>query len=773
MESSFLEDEEVNLRLATAKAFLAEGNHIKALQIFEDLILDHNVDENAWFLHLQQECFLQDPEASPVCAYTFFRLAVQIRSRFYYRKSLEKAKEALSVTVDELSLEEQSLMNGKNQAMKDLIKDIEFMISSHKDDLGSSVKSCEPEVWKSKKKSLDPVNNELKALRSFWLGLDIKIKRDFMKVDIEELSSFTEGLHNREGLETLEEILNSARKDRKWTFWMCRSLCAKKFSSAEECRKHLEQEHAADFKPSSEKDMVKRIGIKWAPKISAGAWEPVNAVAAVEMMKNPLTKAGTFKSHKGWSKEWPLAVDDEERSNLLEEIKSLLMLIHDHKILSCSIRNWLINFPIRYLEKLDVSKETLVDFHLVDTPQSICFLECHDLIHIRDILENINCERDDGTDLVCRAVGSFLSRTRVKEKIDFDPDFSVLLVDKRLLKSNCVPFDDEVTINVLDPDKHYANAQAKGDDIISWLVDDPSVDKIFPRPIREHNLDIWLAVLRAVQFTCRTLGTKYAQKVHVLGYEAALTVVENLCMREDDRRKNLPEDEWNSYASLLCDRCEQSVPGNSLSSKSLLCARPSTSMPRPLDKIVEHEPSVNLAPEGTSPSLEMVKEESVDPEEDTLASDNQEEASKVDHDMPKMHEEDSLPKHLDSALGEAVATYNSAFDMTLKALLNAKVLKEDLKHNGQPFHGEQVPCALRNHLLASLKEVNPMSSDAAEVGSCEEEHICLAYEKTRWFNLRRESFEGEVVGNWKNVVKFCEERKVRPEILLYEAAGSR
>ncbi|VVB17634.1 unnamed protein product [Arabis nemorensis] len=342
--------------------------------------------------------------------------------------------------------------------------------------------------------------------------------------------------------------------------------------------------------------------------------------------------------------------------------------------------------------------------------------------------------------------------------------------------------------------------------------------------------------------------------------------------------------------------------------------------------------------------------------ENSSNPDNQGEATKVvDHDMKNMLGEDSLLEHLESAPGGAAAMYNSALDMTLKALLNMKVLKEDLKHNDQPYQddlGEQVPCALQNFftafvseeiknegiysvllsdLLASLKEVIPMSSDAAEVlveilefwqcwknpereslvtrlfslevnetmsckkcrrksnypeeisygivmaadsirdqkcafgnmkfvdilnmirmqyqmlcdiktGGCgetnivdhiisscppiftvvlqwdksetekelsettkaldweidisrlyrgleqntnyrlvsmvgcgeeEEEHICLAYEKIRWVNLRRESFEGEDVGSWKNVVKFCEERKVRPVILFYEAAPSR
>ncbi|KAJ4887796.1 Ubiquitin carboxyl-terminal hydrolase-related protein [Raphanus sativus] len=54
----------------------------------------------------------------------------------------------------------------------------------------------------------------------------------------------------------------------------------------------------------------------------------------------------------------------------------------------------------------------------------------------------------------------------------------------------------------------------------------------------------------------------------------------------------------------------------------------------------------------------------------------------------------------------------------------------------------------------------------------EEENICIAYEKNRWVNLRRESLAGEVVGSWKNVVRFCGERMIRPEILFYEAARS-
>ncbi|RID76829.1 hypothetical protein BRARA_B03781 [Brassica rapa] len=343
------------------------------------------------------------------------------------------------------------------------------------------------------------------------------------------------------------------------------------------------------------------------------------------------------------------------------------------------------------------------------------------------------------------------------------------------------------------------------------------------------------------------------------------------------------------------------------------------------------------------------------PLEISSTNDIQEEATKVNTgDMQNMPGENSVSGNLESALGGAATRYNSALDMTLKALMNINVLKEDLKRNKQPFHGnleeeqvlpalqslftavvseeiktEGVYCLILRDLLVSLEQVNSMSSSAAEVlvtileswhcwknsereslvdrlftleenermscrkcrrmpnypeqcyygivmasdsirdfkrafrkmkfvdvlkvlrmeykmlcdiksGGCgtenfvhhlitkcppifiivleweksetekeisettkaleweidisrlyeglepntnyrlvsmvgygeeEREHICMAYEKNRWVNLRRESLAGEVVGNsWKNVVRFCGERKVQPVILFYEAA---
>ncbi|CAN7125744.1 unnamed protein product [Brassica rapa subsp. narinosa] len=498
------------------------------------------------------------------CARLFHLLARSLGSALYYKKTLRRAKHKLSLSSvpqpdDNKVRDEFSLEN--------VTKEAEFMIAESK--IMSIRKYAPPPEVCDSKKGEDRVGGEL---RSYWMGLDVKVKRDFMKVSVERVRRFVKGVHKSKGVDVLKHVMAIAREHKKWRVWVCRTKCDKVCFSAEECRTHLEEKHAANL----EKDVVMRIGINWAYKIQHGRWEPVDTVAAVEMIKTQLedVKAFTTRSRKkGWSDQWPLATADEERSDLLKEVKLLLVSLCEHQILSCSIRDWVMSFPVKHLRKLEVSEESIKDCRIVETPQSICFLERDELKQIRGFLKKIKCERHDGTDHVGRAVDSLLDRIRIKESIEFDEKFSLLFLDKSLLKSNNALSDDddyEGKIKLIkDPDVHYAKAQAQGDDIISWLGDHSSVDKSFPGPIREHNLVIWVAVLRALQYTCKTLGTKYAKKEHVLEYEAALLVVENLC---DERRKTVQEDQWNSYASLLCDRFEDRVHENPLTAKLFLCA---------------------------------------------------------------------------------------------------------------------------------------------------------------------------------------------------------
>ncbi|KAJ4887769.1 Ubiquitin carboxyl-terminal hydrolase-related protein [Raphanus sativus] len=932
-------DDEVRKRLKKADALEAKGDYSRALEILDDIISvfpeDHEnsllirVREANMFLLLAKKrsqsndmavtyylaaagCFLGDARVPVLRTQMLNRLGKALGSVFYFKKCIRSGKEGFASALHPVE-------DKDKEEIERLINESELMIAESK--TSPSIEHGMEKVFDSKNSPEPPRGDKVGELRSFWMGLDVKAKRGFMKVSVEKLRGFVEGVYKKEEADILKKVIDIARKQKTWMSWVCRTKCSDVCSSAEECKTHLEDKHAADFKPSLEVYMVMRMGRNWVNKIKDGGWEPVDTVVAVEMIKTQLEDVKAFTStstyrKKGWSNEWPLAAD-EERSGLLKEIKLLLVSLCEHQILSCSIRDCVMRFPVKHLGELEVSEESLKDCHLVETPQSICFLERDELKKIRGFLKKIKCERHDGTDHVCRAVDSLLDRIRIKESIEFDEQFSLLLLDKRLLKSNnAAPFDgdDDGKIKLIkDPDSHYAKAQSQGDDMISWLLD-YAVDKRFPKPIREHNLDTWVAVLRAIQFTCRALGSKYAKKKQVLGYEATLTVLEFLCINEDERRKIAQEDQLNSYASLLCDKFEKRVPENTPTAKLFLCAvrdvvlhegrhltfdipnledcmnlirerkgvsndtvlgsinvlksvvnekvllidakillidnsrirllknltrlsafdnrsymlhflkpflmneivnmeskaksdaadaaqadllleeekvsqankkekaksikitstsmvspvekvsqakkkkktkntKITSSLSTPVDKTVEYKPSVDLETGGTSQSPKTMEEDSItmEPKDDVASKtgpleisstkDIQEEATDVNtDDMQNMTGEDSVPENLESALGGAAATYNSALDMTLKALVSIKVLKENvLKYNKQPVDDnleEQVLCALQSlftavvseeiktegiyrlilrDLLMSLEEVNSMSSGAAEV----------------------------------------------------------
>ncbi|KAL9310698.1 putative transcription factor C2H2 family [Arabidopsis thaliana] len=879
-----------------AQRYYEQGDHIKALEVIEDSILKiggklklpsdlcflqghifmalarktENSDLKFAFFLASVECYLEDYMLQAFGAVSLFHLGERLGSTLYYKKAVKIAKRSLSVMSFDPSKSDQQKTK---RTLEDIVETTGSRIIH-----GLTVKSSEPKLKESQEIRIkirsDSHTIAAKRLRLYWAGMSAERKRNFMKVSTVELRSYVERVYGREGLDALEQVLDSARINRKWKFWMCRT-CSQTFFYPKKFKNHLEQVHDAKYKPVRE-DLAQSVDDVWAGMISVADWEPVDALAAAEMIKNRLEFVKEFVYVNGWSKDWPLAAD-EERRKLLKEIRLLLVLLLERKILSCSIRDWMMRFPVKHLiAQFEVSENTITtECRLVETPQSICFLECDELNQILDLLKRIKCERDDGTELISMATDSLWRRTQVKEKIDIDHECSLMLLDKRLLRGKIASFDDEGSIDVCDHNVHYAKTHPQGNDIITWLLDDYSlIDKSFgfPRSIGAHNLDIRMAVLRAIHFTRRTLATRYAKKWQILCYDECLNDARNLCIQEDESRMNVPEDQRNIYASLLCDSCEEQLTIDTedpLFTELYLCAvrdvlegashptfdftnaedclelihglknisddivlksidllksvvtskvlladskillvensrihllndlirlsvfdyrsyilpllkrflreelegivdmdakaklaaleeellteekkrkekksgpkkkkhrsnkRTSASKSSHLDQDDPQESSINLEP-GVS-LLKMVDEDSIEPEErgrqeTSSNTNNHEEAIK---DLKNMPTKDSL--------SEDATRYRSAVDMTLKALLNIKVLQEDLVHNRQPFHGnleEQVPYALQNlfsaivseqiaeeglysyllsNLLASLEGVHSMSSDAADV----------------------------------------------------------
>ncbi|KAG2312535.1 hypothetical protein Bca52824_024092 [Brassica carinata] len=827
---------------------IAQGDHIKALEVIETWISSaHNNKKKKKildFLSFQQghiftkqakraeniaakfafllgsaECYSENVGFSSFCAAPLYGLGCLIGSPLYLKKSVGKAKEYLSVlaSFDELSSQEEKSL-----------KDVKCILEAAESRIAAgSPKDPEVSVSKNSKEKTKTESDYVRGLRSYWSGLNVESKRKFMEVSIADFTSYVQRLYGTEGRDALEKVLGSVRKCKRWRLWVCRS-CSQEFLPLKKFKNHLEKEHAAKFKPSTTEHMAQMVDEAWAGMVSVAGWEPVDTAAAVEMIKTRL---------------------EFVKAKFLKEIQLLLVLFCERKILSCGLRDWMMRFPIKYLARFEVSKHTLTtECRLAETPQSICFLGRSELEQILDLLKRIKCEREDGREMICRAVDSFCSGARVKEKLDFDEQCSSLLLDKRLLRCEIAQFDDEGTVSFLNPNDHYAKAHARGDDIVSWLADPSFEDERFrfPRPVRTHNLDIWVAVLRAVQFTCRTLGTKYAKKLQMLGYDAGLVDAINLCVTENKKR-SVPEHQWNKYASLLGDECERkhlaTESRDSHKTRLFLCSvrdaleeaphptfdfpdledclkrihgrkdlsddvvlesidrlrsivaykvalvdtkmllvensrislfndlirlsvfdyrsyilpplkelllevmnvavaeadllleekkkppskkkkhrsdkRTSTSMSTPLDKTVEHEHSVKLDLQGTSPSLQTTEKDYVEPDNSLSGERN---PLKFSSDTVDEEEEgmQNMPGE-ESVIREGAARCNSALDMILKALLNIKILQEDLMQSEKPFHNDlekQVPEILHSYILSDLltsREVISMSSDTAEI----------------------------------------------------------
>ncbi|KAG2273147.1 hypothetical protein Bca52824_067702 [Brassica carinata] len=499
------------------------------------------------------EPFTQDYGIHAFAAVSLFEIAKQLDSALYYKKAVKDAEVSLSFL--ESSGELDSAERETKGTLESILKKAELRII-----LCCTGKSSEPTLEESKEEARDTIRSDSnnpadKRLRSHWASMSAEAKKNFMKISISKLRGYVERLYGEEGKEALEEVLDSATTNKKWRFWMCRT-CSQKFFYVKKFRNHLEQEHGGKYKPATRYHTPEMLSEVWAGIIFVGGWEPVDAVAAAEMIKTRLEFVKEFVYENGWSKDWPLAAD-EERSKLLKEIQFLLVSLWERKALPFTTLGWMLEFPI--LAQFEVTESLITECGLVETPQRICFWDSHELKRILDLLKLFKFERDDGTDLVCRAVERLCGRTRVKEKIEFDDQFSFMLLDRRLLRGEIAPFDDEGKIDVCKHD-YYAKTQPQGDDIITWLLDYPRIDGSFefPRSVRAHNLDTCVAILRAIHYTCRDWGTKYVRKLEYLCYRKVLTDAKNLCTSEDERRRIAPEGEADvAYASLLGDRCEE------------------------------------------------------------------------------------------------------------------------------------------------------------------------------------------------------------------------
>ncbi|KAG2301164.1 hypothetical protein Bca52824_029815 [Brassica carinata] len=220
MESSLFNDDEEGAELfCNAKDLITKGDHSKALEIIVDLLVFYAQKQGSSLLHSEQarifsklsraaattenpnlaftfllvlvSCYFQDVNLLRLCAEGLHDLAQRLGSPLYYKECVRIAKQALYVSHKDNNVAQNELLRGleekRRMKLELLIKDSEFRISGSKTE---SIRNDEPKFVESKR-SPEPVKDEAnKGPRLFWMGLDVKIKRELMKVSIEKLRGF-------------------------------------------------------------------------------------------------------------------------------------------------------------------------------------------------------------------------------------------------------------------------------------------------------------------------------------------------------------------------------------------------------------------------------------------------------------------------------------------------------------------------------------------------------------------------------------------------------
>ncbi|KAL0678583.1 hypothetical protein Bca4012_006564 [Brassica carinata] len=266
--------------------------------------------------------------------------------------------------------------------------------------------------------------------------------------------------------------------------------------------------------------------------------------------------------------EWPIS-DDPERTKLLKSIRAAFELLIKHSYLATSHYDKVIQFTLDELRNLP-SVSQFLNRGLCQSPICIRFLGASQLKKILQFLQDLShacgvsrySEQSNPNDEVNNFVDLGL---QITEEICLDGEGSCLLLDEKLLGSECIQ------------DKHMGSALNNGDiasseDIangnnvssgadgfLSWIFSGPSSGEqtaIWMRTVEEKT-NQGQKTMEILEKEVRDLQNLFERKCEHLSYEGALQTVEDLCLEKGRKRETSPDFTHESYESVLRKRREE------------------------------------------------------------------------------------------------------------------------------------------------------------------------------------------------------------------------
>ncbi|CAN6823680.1 unnamed protein product [Brassica oleracea] len=480
--------------------------------------------------------------------------------------------------------------------------------------LGSGQRSVERRKHGNARKN-DSTVERRDRVRSYWESTGKEMKKELLRIKVSDLKSHFSASKDGDANDIITEALSFCEANKTWRFWVC-CKCSEKFKDSESYMQHIVGEHIGNVLPKMQMVLPQSLDSERIEMLLTSPWKPLDFPAAVKLrcsqQKIQNTEFNEFYAEdymddgddcfqdawndtspekenigdacNGYEKnesekgrlpnpfylpdEWPIS-DDPERTKLLKSIRAAFELLIKHSYLATSHYDKVIQFTLDELRNLP-SVSQFLNRGLCQSPICIRFLGASQLKKILQFLQDLShacgvsrySEQSNPNDEVNNFVDLGL---QITEEICLDGEGSCLLLDEKLLGSECIQ------------DKHMGSALNNGDiasseDIangnnvssgadgfLSWIFSGPSSGEqtaIWMRTVEEKT-NQGQKTMEILEKEVYDLQNLFERKCEHLSYEGALQTVEDLCLEESRKRETSPDFTHESYESVLRKRREE------------------------------------------------------------------------------------------------------------------------------------------------------------------------------------------------------------------------
>ncbi|KFK34091.1 hypothetical protein AALP_AA5G101000 [Arabis alpina] len=451
-------------------------------------------------------------------------------------------------------------------------------------------------------------------VRSYWDSMSKEMKKGLLRVKFSDLKSHFSASKDDNANEIISEAMSFHKANKTWRFWAC-CRCSEKFLDTEAHMQHIVQEHMGNVLPRMQMVLPESLNSERIEMLLCTPWKPLDLSATMKLLRSQQKIQNTeFNGfHSGdimeedddcfkdaWNDtspekenlgdtcngvnenepeegkmpitfhlpdEWPIS-DDPERAKLLEKIRAAFELLIRHKYLAASHHDKVIQFTLDELQNL-ASVSQFLNRGLGQSPICICFLGATQLRKILKFLQDLSqacglsrySEQSNPNDEI--NFGDL--GLEVTEEILFDGEDSCLLLDEKLLGTECIQEKymgsalKNVTIASSGDIANGNNVSSGADGFLSWIFTGPSSEEQTVSWMRtmEEKTNQGVEIMQILEKEFCVLQNLCERKCEHLSYEGALQTVEDLCLEEGRKRETSADFTHESYESVLRKRREE------------------------------------------------------------------------------------------------------------------------------------------------------------------------------------------------------------------------